>query len=50
MKFLKLLIETNENYKETTLFPWLPKSEKSIRIIYDAIPMTYLDKQKNKMI
>lgn len=45
MKFLKLLIETNENYKETTLFPWLPKSETSIRITYDAIPMTYLDKQ-----
>jgi len=45
MNLLKLVIEANENYKETSLFPWLPKSETNIQIIYDAIPMTYLDKQ-----
>jgi hypothetical protein len=44
MNFPKLIIETNENYKETSIFPWLPKSETYIKILYDAIPMTYLDK------
>jgi len=45
MKFLKLIIETHDNYKETKLFPWIPKSETTIQISYDAIPMTYLSKQ-----
>ena len=45
MKFLKIIIETNENYLETTLFPWLPKSETNVKILYDAIPFTYLSKQ-----
>jgi len=45
MNFLKLVIETNENYKDTSLFPWLVKSESKIKILYDAIPITYLDKQ-----
>jgi len=45
MNFPKLVIEVNENYKETSLFPWLPKSETQIKIFYEAIPIAYLDKQ-----
>ena len=44
MKFLNLLIETNENYKETTLFPWIPPTQNKVIIKYDAIPIKYLDK------
>ena len=45
MHFLKLVIETNENYIDTSLFPWLPKSETNIQIKFDMIPIKYLDKQ-----
>jgi len=44
MKFLNLLIETNENYKETTLFPWITPTQNKVIIKYDAIPIKYLDK------
>ena len=45
MKILQLVIETNENYQETSLFPWLQKSSTNIIVRYDAIPIKYLDKQ-----
>jgi hypothetical protein len=45
MKILQLVIETNENYQETSLFPWLQKSQKNVIVRYDAIPIKYLDKQ-----
>jgi len=45
MKILQLVIETNENYQETSLFPWVPKSCTNIIVRYDAIPIKYLDKQ-----
>jgi len=45
MKILQLVIETNENYQETSLFPWLPKSHTNVTVRYDAIPIKYLDKQ-----
>ena len=47
MRFPQLVIETNENYKETTLFPWIPKSTSNILIKYDAIPIKY-DKDDSK--
>ena len=45
MKILQLVIETNENYQETSLFPWLSKSQNNVIVRYDAIPIKYLDKQ-----
>jgi len=44
MKLLNILVETHANYKETTLFPWLPESEEKIIIKYDAIPIKHLEK------
>ena len=34
----RLVIETYENFKEITLFPWFKKSEKILTINYDLIP------------
>jgi len=45
MKFPQLIIETNENFKETTLFPWLLKSSNNVIIKYDAIPIKENNKQ-----
>jgi NADPH-dependent 7-cyano-7-deazaguanine reductase QueF-like protein len=44
MKLLKIVIETNKNYEETTLFPWILPSTENIIIKYDAVPIKYLDK------
>ena len=41
--FPSIIIETNNNYKQTTLFPWI-KKEGSIIIIFDAIPIKYMNK------
>ena len=41
--FPSIIIETNNNYKQTTLFPWIEK-EGSIIIIFDAIPIKYMNK------
>jgi len=45
MNILKLIIRTNENYKETSIFQWLPKSKEQIEIKLDAIPIKYMDRQ-----
>jgi len=44
MNQLQLIIETNENYKETTLFPWIEKSKNNIIFKFDVIPIKYFDK------
>ena len=45
MNFAKIIIETSANYRETTLFPWIPDSDEKIIVKLDAIPIRYLDKQ-----
>jgi len=45
MDLLKIVIETHENYKQTSLFPWVPKSEKNIKVQLDAIPIRYMNKK-----
>jgi hypothetical protein len=41
--FPSIIIETNKNYEQTTLFPWM-KKEESIIIKLDAIPIKYMNK------
>ena len=38
-----IIIETNSNYEQTTLFPWIEKEELTI-ITFDAIPIKYMNK------
>jgi hypothetical protein len=38
-----IIIETNRNYEQTTLFPWIEKEELTI-ITFDAIPIKYMNK------
>jgi len=41
--FPSIVIETNKNYEQTTLFPWM-KKEESITIKLDAIPIKHMNK------
>ena len=41
--FPSIIIETNKNYEQTTLFPWM-KKEESITIKLDAIPIKHMNK------
>jgi hypothetical protein len=45
MNFAKIVIETSANYRETTLFPWIPESDEKILVKLDAIPIKHMDKQ-----
>lgn len=45
MNLSTIVIETCENYKDVTLFPWIKNSEVNVLIKFDAIPIKYMDKQ-----